>query len=54
LYTHYMANVLWKLADQVETSQKKLWEYYDRKRQPAPWHKINDWIMLDGRNIYTK
>jgi hypothetical protein len=49
-----MVNVHQKLADQLEASQKKMGEYYDRKRKPAPQHKVNDWVRLDGRNIRTK
>jgi hypothetical protein len=54
LYCHYMVNVHQKLADQFEISQKKMGEYYNRKRKPAPQHRVDDWVMLDGRNICTK
>jgi hypothetical protein len=47
LYAYYMVNVHWKSVDQLETSQKKMGEYYNRKRKPAPQHKVNDWVMLD-------
>jgi hypothetical protein len=36
LYTHYMVEVHQKLENQLEISGKKMGEYYDRKRKPAP------------------
>jgi hypothetical protein len=54
LYAHYMVNVYQNLENQLETSGKKMGEYYDRKRKPAPQYKIEDWVMIEGRNIRTK
>ena len=54
LYGHYMVEVHKKLENQLEKSGEKMGEYYDRKRKPAPQYKIDDWVMLDGRNIRTK
>ena len=54
LYAHYMVDVYRKLENQLETSGKKMGEYYDRKRKPAPQYTTNEWVMLDGRNIRTK
>jgi hypothetical protein len=49
-----MVEVHQKLKNQLEQSGKKMGEYYDRKRKPAPQYKVDDWVMLDGRNIRTK
>jgi hypothetical protein len=54
LNAHYMINVHRKLEHQFEHSGKKMGEYCDRKRKPAPQYKVNDWVMFDGRNIRTK
>jgi transposase InsO family protein len=54
LYAHYMVDVYRKLESQLEDSREKMGKYYDRKRKPAPDFKVNDWVMLDGRNIRTK
>jgi hypothetical protein len=29
-------------------------EYYNWKKKPAPQYKVDEWVMLDGRNIRTK
>jgi hypothetical protein len=54
LYAHYMVEVHRKLESQLEQSGKRMGEYYDRKRKPAPQYKVDDLVMLDGRNIRTK
>jgi hypothetical protein len=49
-----MVNVYRNLENQLEISGKRMGEYYDRKRKPAPQYKVDDRVMLDGRNICTK
>jgi hypothetical protein len=53
-YAHYMVNVYQKLENQLETSGKKMGEYHHQRRKQAPPYKVDDWVMLDRRNIHTK
>jgi hypothetical protein len=46
-----MLDVYRKLENQSEIFGKKMGEYYDRKRKPAPQYKVDNWVMLDGRNV---
>jgi hypothetical protein len=54
LYAHYMVDVCRKHENQLETCGKTRGEYDDRKRKAGPEYKVDDWVMLDGRNISTK
>ncbi|KAF8533109.1 hypothetical protein BDD12DRAFT_762914, partial [Trichophaea hybrida] len=40
LYAHYMVEVYRNLESQLEMTGKKMGEYYDRKRKPAPLSRL--------------